>query len=103
DKLLEVHMDKRPGTCFNAYDNLFSIQKRNNDSLPALVARVQAAMRDVINLRPASFTLATLDDELRAMAMIRALPSEFDAFTSSLMLHDKLDVASITQAFLTEE
>ncbi|KII84695.1 hypothetical protein PLICRDRAFT_670875 [Plicaturopsis crispa FD-325 SS-3] len=37
------------------------------------------------------------------MAMIRALPSEFDAFTSSLMLHDKLDVASITQVFLTEE
>ncbi|KII82968.1 hypothetical protein PLICRDRAFT_120006 [Plicaturopsis crispa FD-325 SS-3] len=87
DKLLEVHMDKRPGTRFNAYDDLFSIRKRDDESLPALVARVQAAMRDVVNLRSASFTLATLDDELRAMATIRALPSEFDAFTSSPMLH----------------
>ncbi|KII82779.1 hypothetical protein PLICRDRAFT_82902, partial [Plicaturopsis crispa FD-325 SS-3] len=58
------------GTRFNAYDDLFSIRKCDDESLPTLVARVQAAMRDVVNLRPASFTLATLDDELRAMAMM---------------------------------
>jgi len=37
------------------------------------------------------------------MAMIRALPEEFSNFASSLLLMDKLDKASIQQAFVSEE
>ncbi|KAG6824555.1 hypothetical protein H0H87_011532, partial [Tephrocybe sp. NHM501043] len=37
------------------------------------------------------------------MAMIRALPDDYSAFVSSLLLKDSLDKAAITQAFVTEE
>jgi len=37
------------------------------------------------------------------MAMVRALPEEFSNFASSLLLMDKLDKASIQQAFVSEE
>ena len=35
--LREVHMQKRPGTRFNAYDNLFSIQKCEEEDLQSLI------------------------------------------------------------------
>ena len=35
--LKEVHMQKRPGTCFNPYDNLFSIRKREEEDLQSLI------------------------------------------------------------------
>jgi len=37
--LKEVHLQKRPGTHFNAYDNLFSIRKREEE-LQSLINRV---------------------------------------------------------------
>jgi len=37
------------------------------------------------------------------MAMIRALPSEYASFTSSLMLKDKLDADIVKEAFRNEE
>ena len=33
EALEAVHMQKRPGTCFNAYDDLFSIRKRDDVSV----------------------------------------------------------------------
>ena len=48
-------------------------------------------MIQVKNLRPKDFKLEDLDEELVCMAMIRALPSEFDFFASSLQLLDKLE------------
>ncbi|KAG6839286.1 hypothetical protein H0H93_005719, partial [Arthromyces matolae] len=37
------------------------------------------------------------------MSMIRALPQDYSAFVSTLLLHDKLDKATVQQAFVTEE
>ena len=37
------------------------------------------------------------------MVLVRALPDEYSHFVSSLLVLDKLDKDSITQAFLTEE
>ncbi|KAF8813568.1 hypothetical protein BYT27DRAFT_7219966 [Phlegmacium glaucopus] len=88
--LQAVHMQKRPGHRFNAYDDLFSIRKQEDESLQTLMNK---------DLRPSGFDLKQLDDELASMAMIRALPDEYSAFTSSLLLLDKLDKATIHQAF----
>ncbi|KAG5633664.1 hypothetical protein DXG03_006830, partial [Asterophora parasitica] len=55
------------------------------------------------DLRPAGFDLDMLDSELALMALIRALPEEYSNFTLSLLLQDKLDKATVQQAFVTEE
>ncbi|KAG2011535.1 hypothetical protein CC2G_011640 [Coprinopsis cinerea AmutBmut pab1-1] len=35
--LRDAHMQQKPGTRFNAYDDLFSIRKREDESLQALM------------------------------------------------------------------
>jgi len=101
--LKSVHLQQRPGARFNAYDDLFSIRKLEEESLQSLANRVDAAMQQIQNLRPKDFTLDKLDEELLCMAMIRSLPEDYSHFVSTLMLSDKLDKAIITQAFHTEE
>ena len=100
--LSAIHLQKRPGMRFNAYDNLFSIRKQEDETLQTLMNRVDTSIRRIQDLRPADFDLAKLDDELASMAMIRALPEEFSNFASSLLLMDKLDKASIQQAFVSD-
>ena len=90
-KLEAVHLQKRPGTRFNAYDALFSIQKADDENLPALMARADKAMQDIRALRPPNFTLDMLDKELQCMTLIRALPADYNTFASSLLLLDALD------------
>jgi hypothetical protein len=103
-KALEaVHLQQKPGARFNAYDDLFSIRKTDEESLQSLVNRVDAALKHIKNLRPKDFSLDDLDNELLCMTMIRALPEDYNHFVSSLMLRDKLDKSSITHAFHTEE
>ena len=46
-KLEEVGLQHKPGTRFNALDTLFSIRKDPEESLPALVSRIEAAMQPV--------------------------------------------------------
>lgn len=101
--LEKVHLQKRPGTRFNAYDDLFSIRKEEEESLQTLMNRVDTAICHIKDLRPASFDIDALDSELASMALIRALPDEYSGFVSSLLLLDKLDKATIQQAFVTEE
>ena len=60
-------------------------------------------MRLCQSLRPSTFTLDDLDKELTSMVLVRALPDEYSHFVSSLLVLDKLDKDSITQAFITEE
>jgi len=103
DALKKVHMQQRPGVRFNAYDDLFSIRKKEDESLQALINRVDSVMQHIKDLRPDSFSITQLDDELASMAMIRALPEEFSGFSSSLLLKDNLDKATVQQAFVTEE
>ena len=103
EALRSVHLQQKPGARFNAYDDLFSIRKLEEESLQSLANRVDAAMQHIKNLSPANFSLQTLYDELLCMTMIRALPEDYSHFVSSLMLSDKLDKGIITQAFHTEE
>ena len=98
-----AHVQKKPGARFNAYDDLFSIQKNNDESLVDLATRIEQAMGNIKNLRPKDFSIEKLDDELQCMALIRALPEEFSHFSTSLLLLDSLDKDKILQAFRSEE
>lgn len=69
-KLDSVHLQKRPGARFNAYDALFGIRKSPDESLSSLMTRVDASMEQIQNLRPESFTLSDMDMELVCMTLI---------------------------------
>ena len=101
--LEEECLSKRPGARFNAYDDLFSIRKQEGESLTSLSGRVANAVRTIRDLRPSSFTLEKMEEELECMALIRALPDEYSAFSSSLMLVDDLKKTTVLEAFKNEE
>lgn len=46
-KLEDTHLLKHPVTRFNAYNALLGIRKAEDESLPALTARVEKAMQDI--------------------------------------------------------
>ena len=69
--LEDHHMQKKPSSRFTAYESLFNIAKQDSESLPALCSRVDDAMHTIKNLRPASFSVQELDDELSCMTLIR--------------------------------
>jgi len=68
--LEDVHMQKRAGTQFNAYDDLFSIRKCDDEDLQSLINRVDNALHRIHDLRSPRFTLDMLDDELGSMTLI---------------------------------
>jgi LTR polyprotein gag-polypeptide-like protein len=100
-KLEEVHLIKKAGSRFNAYDDLFSIRKHSEETLQELVNRIESAMQRIKNLRSDAFTLDQLDKELQVMAMLRSLPEEYNHFVSSLLIQDKLEKTTVLEAFLT--
>ncbi|KZT19255.1 hypothetical protein NEOLEDRAFT_1235017, partial [Neolentinus lepideus HHB14362 ss-1] len=67
------------------------------------MARADKAMQDIRALRPRDFTIESLDNDLASMALIRALPSEYNNFVSSLLLLDSLDLSKLQSAFQNEE
>src|SRR6266567_250769 len=93
----------KSNTRFNAYDDLFSIRKQDDETLVGLGVRIEKAMQTIQNLRSSKFTIEQLDEELQCMALIRALPEEYRHLSSSLLLMDKLDKNVILQAFRSEE
>ncbi|KAA1477901.1 hypothetical protein DENSPDRAFT_845076, partial [Dentipellis sp. KUC8613] len=101
--LASVHVQKRPGTRFNAYDDFFSIRLGDGESLQSLMNRINEGMRSIQALHPETYVLKDLDNELVCMAMVRSLPPEYSTFTSSLLLLDKLDRTSLQDAFRNEE
>jgi hypothetical protein len=102
-KLEAVHVQKKPSSRFIAYDSLFNICKEETETLSSLMARTDKAMQDIKSLRPSTFTLHDLDQELLCMTLIRALPTEFDHFASSLLLLDTLNLDKLKSAFQNEE
>src|SRR5215510_13332824 len=48
--LEKAHLHKRPGARFNAYDELFSIRKEENESLTNLAMRIEKSMIQIHNL-----------------------------------------------------
>lgn len=101
--LATLYVQQCPGARFVAYDEFFSIRKREDESLTSLTARIELAMLKIQELRSQQFTLTSLDDELVCMAMVRALPPEYSHFTSSLLLLSSLDKATIKSAFMAKD
>jgi len=50
-------MQKQPGTRFNAYDDLFSIRKRDEEDLQSLINHVDDAVHRIRDLQSIGFTL----------------------------------------------
>ena len=101
--LEKIHVSKKPGARFNAYDELFSIVKSEEESLQSLGDRVGAAMNQIKRLRPKNFTIEMLDKELEAMALIRSLPGEYSHLSANLLLQDNLDKDIVLGLFRAEE
>jgi hypothetical protein len=119
--LKSVHLQQVPGMHFSAYNDLFSIVKGPEETLPAVASRVEEAIARVIKLRPKQITevstspggftqttrnyaIGNLDNELALMAMLRALPrEEYADFVSSLMRQKDLTRANVEAAFVYSE
>ena len=101
--LHDVHMSKKPGAIFNAYDELFSIRKQPNESLQSLYARINVSMQNIQDLWPTAFTIKDFDNELHSMALIWSLPDEYKSLSQSLMLLNNLNKNMIREAFLAEK
>jgi hypothetical protein len=112
--LVAVHVQQVPGTRFSAYNNLFSITKGAEETLPAVASRVEIALARVRELRPETITgdngkprvygVKDLEDKLALMAMLRALPrDEYADFVSSLMRTKDLDRCAVEAAFQIEQ
>ena len=101
--LKDAHLSKNPGARFNAYGDLFSIQKEDKELLVDLGVWIEKAMATIQNLRPSSFNIDMLDEELQCMAIIRALPEDYCHLSKNLLLMDKLDKNVILQAFYSEK
>ncbi|KNZ72082.1 hypothetical protein J132_04363 [Termitomyces sp. J132] len=103
EALKQIHMQQCPGTCFHAYDGLFSIRKGEEENLQTLINRVEIAKKKIQDSHPKDFDIDKLDNELASMALIRVLSNDFSAFVFTLPLKDGLDKAKIHQAFVTEK
>jgi hypothetical protein len=96
--LVAVHVQQVPSTCFSVYNDLFSIAKGAEETLPAVASCVEIALACVHKLRPKTITgdngkpciysFKDLKDKLALMAMLCALPrNKYTNFVLSLYPH----------------
>jgi hypothetical protein len=113
DALNLVHVQQVPGMRFSAYNELFSVAKGVNETLPAVASRVEDALACVkelcltnVNLAVStrSYGIDDLDNALALMVMLCALPrEEYGDLTLSLMRQKDLTRADIEAAFQAEQ
>jgi transposase InsO family protein len=113
DALKLVHVQQVPGMRFSVYNELFSVVKGTDKTLPSVALRVKDALAHVKELRPATVKLAigtrdyrinNLDNKLALMAMLRALPhKEYGDFMSSLIRQKDLTRADVEAALQLEQ
>jgi hypothetical protein len=119
--LKSVHLEQVTGMRFRAYNNLFSIVKGAEDTLPAIASRVEEAIAHIIELCPKQITevstspggfmevtcdnaIGNLDNELALMALLNALPrEEYADFISSFMRQKDLTRADVEAVFQVEQ
>ncbi|KAA1480095.1 hypothetical protein DENSPDRAFT_887363 [Dentipellis sp. KUC8613] len=65
--LASVHVQKHPGTRFNAYDDFFSICLGDSESLQSLMNRIDEGMHSIQALRPETYALKDHDNSDSAM------------------------------------
>jgi hypothetical protein len=89
DKLSSIHSQQVPSMRFGVYNELLSVTKQPDESLQSVVGRVSKALVCIQELRPESFTIVQLDEELAIMAMLRALPRDVYGDFVLLLMHQK--------------
>jgi hypothetical protein len=113
DALKFVHVQPVPGMRFSAYNELFSVAKGANETLPAVTPRVEDALARVKELCPAKVKLAigtrpyrldNLDNELALMAKLSTLlRKEYGDLTSCLMRQKDLTHANVEVVLQVEQ
>jgi hypothetical protein len=104
DKLSSIHSQQVPGMQFGAYNKLLSVTKQPDESLQSVAGRVSEALACVQELRPESFTIVQLNEELAIMTMLRALPRDvYGDFVLLLMRQKTLTRADVEAAFQVEQ
>jgi viroplasmin and RNaseH domain-containing protein len=102
-KLEAAHNKKLPAVRFNAYNELFNIRKSTDETLTSLMTKVENTMARIKSLRPSGYTIEKLDDELAALALLRALPESDSDWTSSLLLGEDITFEKVKTSFATQE
>jgi hypothetical protein len=107
--LVAVHVQQVPGMRFSMYNNVFSITKGAEETLPAVVTCVKIALACVHKLCPETITgddgkpriygVKDLEDKLALMAMLHALlHNKYTNFVLSLMHTKDLDHHTVEAA-----
>ena len=86
-----------------AYNVLFNVTTKDDESLQALSTRVTHLMQQVKELRPDKFDLDQLDQDLTCMSLIRALPPNMENLAQQLLLKDALTKEIIINAFVQHD
>ena len=86
--LESTFIKQRTAPRFNAYQDLFSLQKDPSESLDGIINRANEQIRIIKSLTPSSFTLDQLYDELFTMAIIRSLPQDFSQVINTIAVLD---------------
>lgn len=105
DHLKAQHVLQNAAYRFNAYTDLFECKKKEGESLVALKDRVVALHNRVVATRPTDFKLSDLENDLKCMALIRALPPSLSAFQSSLsvLLGNDMKFDKLSEAYRTQD
>ncbi|KAF9263874.1 hypothetical protein L218DRAFT_808190, partial [Marasmius fiardii PR-910] len=118
DTLKSIHIQQKTRNRWNALNDLLSIQKLPDETLPSLSSHVNTALTCLQQLTPTTiarptamvtgssetpYTLQDLYNNLEAMALVCSLPEDYDNFISLLLILDHLTVKEIKSAFHNEE
>jgi hypothetical protein len=104
DKLSSIYSQQFPGMHFGTYNELLSVTQQPDESLQSVAGCVSEALARVQELRPESFTIVQLDEELAIMAMLHTLPRDiYGDFVLSLMHQKTLTRADIEATFQVEQ
>ena len=101
DTLKDHHQQQNSTSRFLAYEQLFSISKRDDESLVALCSRISASLSGIMDATPVGFTLDLLYNDLACMALIKALPpDQYSSFRSvGVCALSRLSSPSISLSF----
>ncbi|KAF9785923.1 hypothetical protein BJ322DRAFT_1107804 [Thelephora terrestris] len=83
---------------FQAYQDLFSIEKVPSETLDGVINRVDEQVRIIKSLTPDNFTLDSLYDNLSSMTIINSLPHDFSTVVSTLAVMDKFSKTEVIQS-----
>jgi hypothetical protein len=97
------HSNQTAGSRFHAYSALFDITQRDDESIADYFNRIGEASRLLVSLRPDSFDLSAMDDELRLMVAIRGAKPEYAPVSQNMLTNTSLTLDVARTAYLAVE